>query len=286
MEASIKKEITTAYDTYPENLLKEIKHFIGKPDGITNEEIKRFMLLNDSEIEKFIKTGSYQMGNYLLEFKYVYQSDKSTFKIGKYLLNKNLPDIFGIYFSGVDVVSHLYWHFMEPQYFKKYNISSDHILRFNKVIERYYELVDQFIAGLLEVAKSRYTIIIASDHGFGPTGNLPWSGGHGKITPGAPVAPDGILIINGKNIKKGESLNSASVLDVLPTIFHLLGIPLAKDFEGNVLFNAFNDNYPKDPQYIDSYDTIHSKIGTTPLIGDPARDNDLLNKLKGLGYVE
>jgi predicted AlkP superfamily phosphohydrolase/phosphomutase len=286
MEASIKKEITTAYDTYPENLMTEIKHFIGKPDDITNEEIRSFMVLNDREIEKFIKTGSYQMGNYFLEFKYVYQSDKSVFKIGKYLLRKNAPDIFGIYFSGVDVVSHLYWHFMEPQYFKKHNISPDHILRFEKVIEHYYELVDQFIAGLLKVADSSYTIIIASDHGFGPTGNLPWSGGHGKITPGAPVAPDGILIINGNNIRKGEQLNNASVLDVLPTILYLFGMPLAKDFEGKVLLSAFDDNYQRKPQYIDSYDTIHSKISDAPLMGDPARDSDLLNKLKGLGYVE
>ena len=61
---------------------------------------------------------------------------------------------------------------------------------------------------------------------------------------------------------------------------------LVGDFEGQVLFKAFNDTYQKKPQYIDSYDTVHSKIRTAPLIADPARDSDLLNKLKGLGYVE
>jgi predicted AlkP superfamily phosphohydrolase/phosphomutase len=286
MEASIKKEVATPYDTYPENLMTAITEFIEKPDAITNEAIKHFMVLNDSEIEKFIKTGSYQMGNLFLEFKYVYQSDKAVFSMGNHLLAERTPDLLGIYFSGVDVVSHLYWHFMEPEYFSKHAIPPAHIARFSKVIERYYVFIDQCIGELLKTAHDRYTIAIVSDHGFGATGNLPWSGGHGRITPGAPVAPNEIFIMSGKNIKKGERLTSAHILDILPTILHLFALPLGRDLEGKILFEALDERVQKEPMYIDSYDTNYPARKETPLRGDPERDSALVNKLKSLGYVE
>jgi len=36
-----------------------------------------------------------------------------------------------------------------------------------------------------------------------------------------------------------------SVPDVFPAILYLLGMPLAKDFEGKVLFEALRNNYRK-----------------------------------------
>ena len=286
MEASIHKEVTSPYDTYPENLMTEIRKFVEKPDAIASEAIKQFMLLDDGEIEKYMKSGSYQMGNLFQEFKYVYQSDKAVASMGNHLLAERTPDLLGIYFSGVDVVSHLYWHFMEPEYFTHHAIPPAHIARFNKVIERYYVLIDHYIGDLLKKANERYTIVIVSDHGFGATGNLPWSGGHGRITPGAPVAPDGILIMSGRNIKKGKQLSSAHVLDILPTILHLFALPLGRDMEGKILFEALDKNVPKEPRYIDSYDTRYPARKETPLMGDPERDSALVNKLKSLGYVE
>ena len=229
MEASIGEEVFSKYDTYPQDLLYEIKGLIQKPNEISNAEVKRFMDLDDAQIEKYIRGSSYKMGKFLPEFKFAYMSDKSTARIGEHLFQNKRQDVFGIYFAGVDVVSHLFWHFMEPEKFQRYNIPQDHIARFGKVIENTYIYTDELLGRLLKIAGDEYTVFVLSDHGFGPTGQLPWSGGHGKITTGAPIAPDGILIMSGGNIKKGVTLEGAHVADILPTILALLGLPVARD---------------------------------------------------------
>ena len=92
--------------------------------------------------------------------------------------------------------------------------------------------------------------------------------------------------MSGRNIKGGEQLSSAHVLDILPTMLHLLALPLGRDMEGKILFEALEKNVPKEPRYIDSYDTRYPARKETPLMGDPERDSALVNKLKSLGYVE
>ena len=287
MEASIHKEFTTEYDVYPKKLMDEIKYLIEKPNDITKNEIKQFMTLSDEEIERFKLGINYKMGDFLLEFKYAYQSDKSTMKIGEYLLKKEKPDLCGILFTGVDTVSHLYWHFMEPQKFKRYKIQEDDILRYGKVIEKYYIYIDTLLNRLLKAADGKYTVIIVSDHGFGSTGHFPWSGGHGKITLGAPIAPDGILVMSGNNIKKGNALDSAHVLDILPTILYLLNLPVAKDMQGRVLVDAFNKDFTTNNpiKYINTFEEKLSEK-KEPLISLPERDKDILEKLKSLGYIQ
>ncbi|MCP3858085.1 MAG: hypothetical protein GY704_00390, partial [Phycisphaeraceae bacterium] len=95
--------------------------------------------------------------------------------------------------------------------------------------------MDDYLGELLDVAGEGTTVIVVSDHGFGPTGNLPWSGGHGRLTPGAPIAPPGILVLSGPGIAAGpRRLERAHVLDVAPTLLHLLGIPAGEDMIGQV----------------------------------------------------
>jgi len=60
-----------------------------------------------------------------------------------------------------------------------------------------------------------------------------WSGTHRK---------DGILLVNGPGIKKGERIDSATIYDVAPTILHILGFPIPKDVDGRVLKEVFEEN--------------------------------------------
>ena len=287
MEATVNREAASPYDTYPQELMTEIGRFIEKPDSISYEEIREFMDLSDSEIAEVMLAGDYEMGNPFLEFKYVYQSDKAVEAIGDYLLADRRPDLMGVYFAGVDVVSHLYWHFMDPEPFRQHQVPENHLARFQHVIVRFYELMDRFVGQLLETARGEYTVCIVSDHGFGATGRLPWSGGHGKITPGAPVAPDGVLIMNGRGVRKGVRIDTAHVVDVLPTLLYLMGLPLGKDMEGEVLFQALEKKDRWKPAYIASYDTkFPVKNESGRMIGDPERDRALVNKLKSLGYIQ
>ncbi|MDZ7342817.1 MAG: alkaline phosphatase family protein [candidate division KSB1 bacterium] len=51
--------------------------------------------------------------------------------------------------------------------------------------------------------------------------------------------PRGIFFITGPDIKKGKQLNGIDIYDVAPTVLHLLGLPIPRDFDGRVLSAIF-----------------------------------------------
>jgi predicted AlkP superfamily phosphohydrolase/phosphomutase len=219
------------------------------------------------------------MGSFLPEFKFAYQSDRSTLKIAQVLFAERPVDVAAVYFLGVDTVSHLFWHFAYPDEFPKGLVDGHDVERFGGVIARYYELMDANLASLLEVLGPATTVIFVSDHGFGGTGQLPWSGGHGRLTPGAPIAPKGVLVLSGPGIARGAELEQAHVLDVLPTLLHLLGIPAAQDMLGRVLVES-------ELSRVASYETIGTLRAQEEIPVDPAGDAERLERLRALGYVQ
>jgi predicted AlkP superfamily phosphohydrolase/phosphomutase len=98
-------------------------------------------------------------------------------------------------------------------------------------------------------------------------------------------ADPGVLIISGKNIKKEKIITGSSILDITPTILYILGLPVAKDMEGNVLTEAFDESFLRmNPiKYIDSYEVAAKPVqkkSSAHLIGE-----EELEKLRSLGYV-
>jgi len=51
--------------------------------------------------------------------------------------------------------------------------------------------------------------------------------------------PDGVLYLYGSNVKRGITLESAHVYDVVPTILSFMGIPLPGGLAGSVIEEAF-----------------------------------------------
>ena len=49
---------------------------------------------------------------------------------------------------------------------------------------------------------------------------------------------NGILLMSGAGIKKDMALQNVSIMDVAPTILHLLALPVPKDTDGRVLEEA------------------------------------------------
>jgi arylsulfatase A-like enzyme len=249
--------------------------------------VERFLHFTPDEMERYLLKAEYRMGSFLPEFKYVYQSDRSTLKISQQLYAERAYDVAASYFTGVDTVSHLYWHFTYPQEFPRHRVDPQDTERFGRVIPRYYELMDEYLASLLELLGPETTVIIVSDHGFGGTGNLPWSGGHGRITPGAPIAPPGVLILSGPGIRNdGHFLREAGVLDVAPTLLHLLGIPAAADMPGRVLTEAMAAGSPPELPRVASHESIGAPWDPGDIPVDPAGDAERMERLRRLGYIQ
>ena len=55
----------------------------------------------------------------------------------------------------------------------------------------------------------------------------------------AGTAPNGILAINGPNIKKDERVYGASLLGIASTVLTALGCPLAEDMDGKAPAKTF-----------------------------------------------
>jgi predicted AlkP superfamily phosphohydrolase/phosphomutase len=67
-----------------------------------------------------------------------------------------------------------------------------------------------------------------------PLGAGEWGGSH---------AINGILTLHGSAFRKGARVEGAGLMDVAPTLLHLLGQPVPEDLDGHVLLEAFTDEF-------------------------------------------
>ncbi|OYT27601.1 MAG: hypothetical protein B6U97_01025 [Candidatus Altiarchaeales archaeon ex4484_96] len=84
----------------------------------------------------------------------------------------------------------------------------------------------------------------------------------------------GIFMAYGPQIKKGFSFDNAKLIDLAPTILHLLDMPLSPDMDGKVLKQIFRENSDAAARKI-KYSSVDIK--------DKLRDS--INKLKAEGKI-
>ncbi len=93
--------------------------------------------------------------------------------------------------------------------------------------------------------------------------------------------PEGIFMVHGEDIAH-RKLDKADLLDIAPTIMHLMNVPVAEDMEGNVLQDIFK---PKSA-------LATKKIEYQPALKQPvkpemsAENKQLKESLTDLGYLE
>lgn len=288
MEAAIDRADLDPGDIWPPELAEQVVPRVQRPDDIEPEVVRDFLGFGPEEMKERILDAEYRMGSLLPEFKFVHPSDRSTIRIARTAFADHPVEVLSVYITGIDTMSHLAWHFAFPDKFPRYRIPEEEIARFSGLIDRYYEQADEWLGQLLDAVGPGTTVLVLSDHGFGPTGNLPWSGGHGRITPGAPIAPRGVLILSGPGTAAGPNrLERAHVLDVMPTILHLFGLPAAEDMPGRVLVDALSPDARGMAPRVATYETIgtwRDPAATLPV--DPAGDAQRLERLRALGYVQ
>ncbi len=92
---------------------------------------------------------------------------------GNYLFGRYHPDLFAVYFWGIDPIQHFFWEFMEPKAAGcNFETTQEEIKKYDQVISKYYQFIDKLIGELLTKIDKDTTIIIVSDHGF--HANLHW----------------------------------------------------------------------------------------------------------------
>jgi hypothetical protein len=99
------------------------------------------------------------------------------------------------------------------------------------------------------------------------------------------VPPDGIVILSGPSFRKNHEISGATLLDITPTLLYSFQIPIGRDMEGKVLFDAFHPEYIKSnpPKLIASHDKGYQQEGE-PVSSEV--DQQMLEDLKSLGYIQ
>ncbi len=96
--------------------------------------------------------------------------------------------------------------------------------------------------------------------------------------------PDGLLIACGPGINKnGLEKEDANLIDLAPTILHLFGCPVPADMDGKVLQDWL---VVSRPVQIDSSPKGTGRSGEKPPLISEEEEHEMVERLKGLGYLE
>ncbi len=98
---------------------------------------------------------------------------------------------------------------------------------------------------------------------------------------------EGILIARGPGIAAGKRLaGPARLLDTAPTLLYALGQPIPTQMDGQVLLEAYEPSWQAEhpPRYTDLAGPRGGATTASPALTE-AEDEDMRNKLRGLGYI-
>src|SRR5262249_7501289 len=131
------------------------------------------------------------------------------------------------------------------------------------------------------------TVIVVSDHGFKSAEDRP-ADSDPRIDRGRAAewhSPVGVLAMAGPDVRRGADLGAASILDITPTILALLGLPAARDMDGQPLTEAFTPGFAKahPVAWIDTYGGAKAEDDGTLVAS--AGDDELVEKLRSIGYI-
>jgi hypothetical protein len=187
---------------------------------------------------------------------------------------------------GVDVVCHHYWRFHEPDapaYAAAERPTAAELAAYGRVIDDHYRFVDELLGQVAE-ASPEHVVLVVSDHGF-EAGHQPFGEGTVSGTHKSAAALDGILVAAGGPLAADARVENASILDIAPTVLHLLGLPIPAGLEGHVLTAAFQAEW-----LADNPPRAGPAFAGLPVTAPPASGRDLEDRLhdelRALGYVE
>jgi predicted AlkP superfamily phosphohydrolase/phosphomutase len=118
-------------------------------------------------------TEDYLMDLNLFVLDFSNHKDMTVFNVARDLLRRGQPDLFAVYFEGVDRTSH---KFLEYEFARRHrriarvlypDLDHDELLMFGNVLRQYYVEVDHWIGELLSLANEETAVLVVSDHGFG-----------------------------------------------------------------------------------------------------------------------
>ncbi len=277
-------------ETYPPALDDEMEKTIAASPDVGLQHLNRFMKLPPKKLAALRNEKRVNIEDIFSIFSVALLIDQAFVVAALYSIEKYRPDFTALYLAGLDhAAEHNFWKYIEPDKFDKERISQDDLERYGSVIDEYYVYMDEVLGRLLKLyPQEELTVMIVSDHGHEANKNYDsrsedhynriCSGDHKE-------APDGVIIMSGKDIKPGAELTQATVFDIAPTVLALMGVPVGEDMIGRVLTQAFRKEFLEaHPITKVSTHSENRKFSEIPIPSQMS--GALTDKLKGLGYIQ
>ena len=116
--------------------------------------------------------------------------EKQWFGVLEHLIHEDPTDLIAVLFDGVDKLQHLCWRFIDPALAVK--LTSPWEREVHEQCLAYFRTIDDLMSRIVALAGAESTVVVASDHGFGPQertffvnawlaeqGHLSWTDGAG-----------------------------------------------------------------------------------------------------------
>jgi len=261
-----------------EPLSAGLAHSLASPAGLTDDvlrieqqaqrrlasEISRFANFDDATLARFVEQSRSLDAEYPSE----------------------LPELMLLHFQGVDLASHYFLYFHDPEAFATMDWSAEtrqaldrEMPQYRETLVAFYRYLDEWLGRFLAMRDETTAVMVLSDHGFEPESDAARGGHHRSALPGS-------LAIEGPGIRHGARLDDATLYDILPTLLAALELPIAEDLDGRPLEAAFcsetwdNLSHAAVATY-NAEETFAPKIAPPPELADQVEE-----QLRSLGYIQ
>jgi hypothetical protein len=263
--------------THPDSLYEEIEPLVVYPRDVTDAQLEPLL----GEIPGSGSPAAVRRG--LDDLRWILAGDLAFTALAEEFLANRPEDVMAIYLRGPDAACHKFWGAREHWQ------AGDHEDAFTRVfgptVDLYFERTDELVGRILEhVDLSRTTLILVSDHGF--------QGGR-RALDGSPRLGIwmhrelGTIVIAGPAAAgEGVRVPGAQVADVLPTLLHILDLPVGEDLDGEVATWLLGEEggASRPVRTVATWET-----GEPPDIPEGSEspiDEDIRARVEALGYVE
>ncbi len=269
------------FKTSPAELYRQIAPLIKAPAAVTTADLSRFV-----DVGRYAPLFSPDDKERVQEFATAVAASHTYTDVARKLFSERPTELRVVYFEGPDEASHQFMPFVPPPI---KTVDGSKAAWFGGVVPEYYVYQDELIGEfLLAFADDDTTVIVSSDHGFRTGDGRPETESrisHGKAADWH--AWNGMILLAGKDINKGARIVGATVLDILPTLLLLYGMPIGEDMDGKPLTMALSAEFlaSHQPTQIATYES-GERQQAAPAAMASEEDEELLAKLRSLGYIQ
>jgi hypothetical protein len=270
--------------TWPQGLYRDLAADVQRYDQVSFEQARRFASVSAEEWAAALRRGRGDARDALAELPYFLSLFETNRRHALALVARGraefgrVPDLM-VLFRLIDQTCHttLQHSDLAPEH-----VASSERARavFGGSVAEAYRQADAVVGELAAACGPDCNLLVLSDHGFELEtfpGGLRLYHHRG--------APPGIFLASGPAFRPGR-VDDLGVLDVMPLMAHLEGLPVAEDLKGHLPTHVLRPEllaaFP--PRSVPSYGT---RARPEPLdLGAGEVDAAMLERLRALGYID